>query len=207
MWDWQSYAKYSMHSCWIWRILRVILLVPLNIVMNMNNVMRGVHAKFLFLWCAGPTIGSKQTFVPKWLCTNNGMYEGSHGDYECFLCKVCGWGYSSLLSNYVWVCKLLVFLIGLLCFIGMWFGEDQKSKHHKDTCLKEIVLHCQILTTPLQSIVYIFGMTYVFNQGINKHALPITIYVWRDTQCSIQFLHMFHCTLANATWVLSCECN
>jgi hypothetical protein len=32
--------------------------------------------------------------------------------------------------------KWLVFLNGPLDLIDMWFGEDQRAKHHKDTCLK-----------------------------------------------------------------------
>jgi hypothetical protein len=38
----------------------------------------------------------------------------------------------------MWVSTWLLFFIGHLCLIGMWFGEDQKIQHHKDTCLKEI---------------------------------------------------------------------
>ncbi len=36
-----------------------------------------------------------------------------------------------------------------------------KSKHHKDTCLQDIGLHLQLLTTTLHSIVYTIGRTYV----------------------------------------------
>ena len=39
MWDWQYFVKYSSHSYWIGRIFCKILLVPQNIVMDMNNVM------------------------------------------------------------------------------------------------------------------------------------------------------------------------
>ena len=42
--------------------------------------------------------------------------------------------------------KWLVFLIGPLDSIGMWFNEDQRS-HHNDMCLKDIGLRLQILIT------------------------------------------------------------
>ena len=48
--------------------------------------------------------------------------------------------------------KWLVFLIGPLDLIGMWFSEDQRAntiKTHVDTCLKEIGLHLPILVTAL----------------------------------------------------------
>ena len=36
--------------------------------------------------------------------------------------------------------KWLVFYIGPLDLIGMWFGEDQRANIVNTTCLKEIVL-------------------------------------------------------------------
>ena len=41
--------------------------------------------------------------------------------------------------------KWLDFLIRPLHLIGMWSGEDQRSKHQKDTCLNEIGQHLQKL--------------------------------------------------------------
>lgn len=39
----------------------------------------------------------------------------------------------------------LLSLIGHICVIGVWFGEDQSTKHHKDTCFKEIELRLSYL--------------------------------------------------------------
>ena len=33
----------------------------------------------------------------------------------------------------------------------MWLSEDQRAKHHKDTCLKDIRLHLQIFMTTLNN--------------------------------------------------------
>ena len=49
--------------------------------------------------------------------------------------------------------KWLVFLIGPIDLIDMWFGEDQIANVIKTQCLKEIGLHLQILITTLHSIV------------------------------------------------------
>ena len=40
MWDWQYYVEYSSHSIWMREIFYKILLVPHNIVMDLNNVMQ-----------------------------------------------------------------------------------------------------------------------------------------------------------------------
>jgi hypothetical protein len=39
LWDWQYSVEYAPHSDWMWGILHTILLVPQNIVMDLNNVM------------------------------------------------------------------------------------------------------------------------------------------------------------------------
>ena len=49
MWDGQYYAKYSSHSVWMWGILCIILSVPHNIVMDLNNVM--LHWRLIFPPC------------------------------------------------------------------------------------------------------------------------------------------------------------
>ena len=56
----------------------------------------------------------------------------------------------------------LTFLIGPLYLIGVWFGEDQKTKHHINTCLKEIGLHLQSLLTTPNLVLNTIGRTYVF---------------------------------------------
>jgi hypothetical protein len=86
----------------------------------------------------------------------------------------------SWLDKWVWVvkeggCYLVTFphqtFIFDWCMVHWW----SKNKHHKNTYLKEIRLHLQILLTTPHSIVYITRRTYIFNQGINKCALPMTI--------------------------------
>lgn len=37
----------------------------------------------------------------------------------------------------------LLFVVGPLYLINVWFGEDQKNKHHEDTCVKKIGLRLQ----------------------------------------------------------------
>jgi hypothetical protein len=49
--------------------------------------------------------------------------------------------------------KWLIFLIKPLYLFSMWFGEDQKRKHNKDTCLEEIGPQLQISIIALPSIV------------------------------------------------------
>ena len=47
------------------------------------------------------------------------------------------------------------------------------------------------------------GRTYIFNQGINKHAFPIVI----TKSWAIQFLLMLYHKFANATQVSFCRSN
>ena len=77
--------------------------------------------------------------------------------------------------------------------------RGSKNTHHKNTHLKEIELHLQILITTQHSIVNSIGRPYVFNVEINKHALPTTITKSKKVWFLIQFLHMFLRRLANAT--------
>lgn len=60
--------------------------------------------------------------------------------------------------------KWLIFLIGHLYLIGtMCFGDDQNSRHHTNTCLKDNGLCLQILITALHSIFNTFNSNYVSN--------------------------------------------
>ena len=90
----------------------------------------------------------------------------------------------------------------------MSFKWGSKSKHHKDTCLKEIGLHLQILVTTPHSIVNTIGSslgrTHVSSEGINKHALPMTITKSGEVWFLIWFLQMFRCRFGNATQTLRC---
>ena len=61
-----------------------------------------------------------------------------------------------------------------------------KNKHHKHTCSKEIGLHLQILLSIPHSIVNTLERTYVFNLGINRRALLITI----TKSGEVQFFHL-----------------
>jgi hypothetical protein len=64
--------------------------------------------------------------------------------------------------------------ISLLIWVSV---KDQRTKHLKDTHVKEFELHLQFFYQQLH-ILYLMntiGRTYVFKQGINKHALPITV--------------------------------
>ena len=83
-------------------------------------------------------------------------------------------------------------LIGSLDLIGAWCGEDEIANIIKDTCLKEIGLHLQILITTLHSTMRTIGRTYSSSQEINKHALSITITTSKQVQFSIRSLHMLH---------------
>ena len=40
LWDWWNSAEYSPHSIWMWGMFRIILSVPQDIVMDLNNGMR-----------------------------------------------------------------------------------------------------------------------------------------------------------------------
>ena len=85
--------------------------------------------------------------------------------------------------------------------------RGSENEHHKDTCLKEIGLRCQILlTTPHStlSMPVVWRIAYVFSQEINKHALHITITNSREVQLSIQLLVMPHCTSADVTQLPLC---
>jgi hypothetical protein len=53
-----------------------------------------------------------------------------------------------------------VFSIGPLNLIGMWFMEDQRAQHHKDTCVEEIKLRLQILINNFTLRVNTIGRTY-----------------------------------------------
>ena len=50
-------------------------------------------------------------------------------------------------------------------YVVQW---GSKSKHRKDTCLKEIELHLQLLVTITHSIMNTIGRTYVFSWGVDK---------------------------------------
>lgn len=70
--------------------------------------------------------------------------------------------------------KWPIFLIGPLYVTSTWFFEDQKTKHHEDTCPKEIGLPLQIwISTP--------------HSTTNMSVFPI------------RFWQMFHCGSTNAT--------
>ena len=74
-----------------------------------------------------------------------------------------------------------------------------KSKHRKDTCLKESGLRLQILITTLHSIPNTVGRTSVSSSQSNRHALPIIITNAKVVHFLIRYLHMFHHKIANAT--------
>ena len=48
MWDWEYFAEYSSHCDRMYRIFFIILLVPQNIVMDLNDVMAMISI-WLFL--------------------------------------------------------------------------------------------------------------------------------------------------------------
>ena len=90
-------------------------------------------------------------------------------------------------------------------FVVQW---GSKRKHHKDTCLKEIKLHRQTLTTTLHSTVHIIGEDLCIQLRINKHALPIPMTQTGEARFSIWFLHMLlRSRFAHATRVLFVESN
>ena len=47
--------------------------------------------------------------------------------------------------------------------VGVWFGIDQRTKHHKNTYLKNIRLYLKLLSTSPCSIANRVGRLYVFN--------------------------------------------
>ena len=53
MWDWQYYVKYSSHLAWIWGIFHIILSVPQNIVLDLNNVCHHSYTIQLIVELAG----------------------------------------------------------------------------------------------------------------------------------------------------------
>ena len=57
----------------------------------------------------------------------------------------------------------------------MWFGDYQRANIIKTHGQRALDYVSQILITILHSIVNTIKRTYVYNQKINKHALPITI--------------------------------
>lgn len=56
-----------------------------------------------------------------------------------------------------------------------------RIKYHKDTYFKGIGQHCQIFLTTPHLMLNTSRRIYVFNQGINEHALPITIIISRES--------------------------
>ena len=84
---------------------------------------------------------------------------------------------------------------------------ESKSKHHKDTCSKEIGLRLQISITTLHSIVNKIGRTYVSDYQVNKHALQTTISKPREVQSSNWFLQMFRCKFPTVKQVPLCKSN
>ena len=52
-----------------------------------------------------------------------------------------------------------------------WFGEDQRSKHRNDTCLKTIGLHLLMLIIP-HSTMNTIGRTYASSSEITQTCIP-----------------------------------
>ena len=75
------------------------------------------------------------------------------------------------------------------------------SKHHKDTCWKEIGLHLHILITTIHLVVEQLGGSKYSIKESNKHALSINISKSGEGQFSIWFLQMFRRIFANVTQV------
>ena len=98
--------------------------------------------------------------------------------------------------------KWLVFLIGFLCLIGMWFVRS-KSKHHKDACCKRLDYGFQIIfIIALYFIVTRIERTWdVLSEVVNTHVLSEIITKSREVHVSICFLWMFHRRVVNGTWV------
>ena len=66
----------------------------------------------------------------------------------------------AMYASIIW----LLFFIKDFYSIGVWLGEKTtKTKYHKDTCLKEIGLHMQILLRTSNSMVNKMGSMYIFH--------------------------------------------
>ena len=96
----------------------------------------------------------------------------------------------------------LIFLIGHIKLIGVWFGEDQRTNTIKPhVCLQEIGLCLGILLTNLHSIMNTIGRTYVFSEEIDKHAFSITVSKSGEVSFSIQILLMqYIVSLCKSNW-------
>ena len=69
-----------------------------------------------------------------------------------------------------------IFLVGTLYLIGVWLGADQRTNIIKAHVLERIGWSFQIWLTTPRSLANTVGRTYEFCfEGINKHALPITM--------------------------------
>ena len=91
-----------------------------------------------------------------------------------------------------------LFLMGPLCSLGGRWAS--KSNHNKDTCLKDIGLGLQILTSTTYSTMTTTGRIHVFFFKVHKSALSITI----TKSWEVRFLSIFHCIFTNVTkFVLS----
>jgi hypothetical protein len=75
-------------------------------------------------------------------------------------CKVCG-------------CYSATFLNRTPVFDWCVVWQGSKNKHHRDTFLKEIGLHFEVILSTTHSIVNTIGKTYVFNWGFNIHATSV----------------------------------
>ena len=97
-------------------------------------------------------------------------------------------------------CYVVAFLNRTSRFDWSVVRWGSKSKHRKDTCLKESGLRLQILITTLHSIPNKIGRrNFVSSSQSNRHALLIIITYAKEVHFLIQYLHMFHHKIANAT--------
>lgn len=75
----------------------------------------------------------------------------------------------------MWMCYLSIFLKNKhLYLIGVWVGVDQRTNTMTTCVQKRLDYVFKIFPTIPHSTVNTIGMTYAFNEGVNKHALPIT---------------------------------
>ena len=116
----------------------------------------------------------------------------SSDSLHAWLPKACGW-------------YLVTYLNHTPMFDWCVVGWGSKYKRHKDTCLKEIGLHLQISSTTSHSMMITIERTCVYNEGINKHILPITITESKEVQASIWSLLTFHHRFANPTQIWRCK--